>query len=81
MNTLFVFGIGVVYAFFGIIVVTATHYLAGDDDIDCIELFIFFLWPLVIIIALICFVGYCAYRIGKPIGEWLNKKLFKDQRG
>lgn len=75
MNTLFIFSIGIVYAFFGLIVVFALHYM--DSDSDNIAFMIWILWPVVLIIALICF---AAYRIGKPIGEWLHKKLFEDQR-
>lgn len=81
MNTLFIFSIGIVYAFFGLIVVFALHYM--DSDSDNIAFMIWILWPVVLIIALICFAAYCGvlrYRIGKPIGEWLHKKLFEDQR-
>ena len=41
----------------------------------------FVLWPVTIIIGLLCVIAYCTYRIGKPIGKWLNKKLFNGQRG
>lgn len=80
MHSLLVLAIAITYIFFGVITITALHFLAKEMD-DLVPICLS-LWPVTtIIIGLLCVIAYCAYRIGKPIGEWLNKKLFKDQRG
>ena len=79
MHSLLVLAIAITYIFFGVITITALHFL--EKEMDDLAPLCFVLWPVTIIIGLLCVIAYCAYRIGKTIGEWLNKKLSKDQRG
>lgn len=79
MHSLLVLSVAITYIFFGVITITALHFL--EKEMDDLAPFCFVLWPVTIIIGLLCVIAYCAYRIGKPIGECLNKKLFKDQMG
>ena len=79
MHSLLVLAITITYIFFGVITITALHFL--EKEMDDLTPLCFVLWPVTIIIGLLCVIAYCAYRIGKSIGEWLNKKLFKGQRG
>ncbi len=79
MSALLQLIIGILYAFFGIVVVTTLHYMV-DDVFDSFYLVIFLAWPIAIMIILLAFLGFCAFYIGKQIGEWLNKKLFSNQK-
>ena len=79
MHSLLVLAIAITYIFFGVITITALHFL--EKEIDDLTQLCFVLCPVTIIIGLLCVIAYCAYRIGKPIVELLNTKLFKSQRG
>lgn len=79
MHSLLVLAIAITYIFFGVITITALHFL--EKEMDDLTPLCFVLWPVTIIVGLLCIIAYCAYSIGKLICEWLNKKLFKDQRG
>ena len=79
MHSLLVLAIAITYIFFGVITITALLFL--EKEMDDLTPICFVLWPVTIIIGLLCVIAYCAYCIGKSIREWLNKKLFKDQRG
>ena len=79
MHSLLVLAIAITYMFFVIITITALHFL--ENEMDDLTQLCFVLWPVTIIIGLLCVIAYCAYRIGKPIGEWLNKKLLRIKGG
>ena len=79
MHSLLVLAIAITYMFFVVVTITALHFL--ENEIYNLAQLCFVLWPVTIIIGLLCVIAYCAYCIGKLICEWLNKKLFKDQRG
>ena len=80
MSALLQLIIGILYAFFGIVIVTTLHYMA-EDVFDGGYLVIFLAWPIALIVILLAFFGFCAFYIGKLIGKWLNKKLFLIKRG
>ena len=79
MHSLLVLAIAITYIFFGVITITALHFL--ENEMDDIAQLCFVLWPVTIIIGLLCVIAYCAYCIGKPIREWLNKKLLRIKGG
>ena len=79
MHSLLVLAITITYIFFGVITITALHFL--EKEMDDLTPLCFVLWPVTIIIGLVCVIAYCSYRIGKPIGEWLNKKLLRTKGG
>lgn len=61
------------YLFFGVLVTTASWYF--DNSMKEIGIFIFLFWPLALIAILLILCGYCAFYIGRLIGEWMREKL------
>lgn len=61
------------YLFFGIMITTASWYF--DNSTKEIGMFIFLFWPLALIAILLILCGYCAFYIGRLIGEWMREKL------
>lgn len=62
------------YLFFGIMVTTAALCFF-DDGVKEIGMFILLFWPLALIVILLILLGYCAFYIGRLIGEWMREKL------
>lgn len=64
--------LAILYLFFGVLVTAASWYF--DNDTKEIGMFIFLFWPLALIAILLILLGFCAFRIGRLIGEWAHKK-------